>query len=43
MKNYKAGHIISQGTYKVFIPTRINRDWHINNMEVIALLSRADR
>ncbi len=43
MKNFKAGQFISQGTYKAFIPAKINRTWHIDDMEVIALLSRADR
>ena len=43
MKNFKAGQIVSQGSYKAFIPAKINRKWHIDDMEVISLLSRADR
>ena len=34
---------MSQGYYKSFQPTLINRQWHLDNMEVIQLLSKADR
>jgi len=34
---------IYQGHYKSFQPTYINRQWHIDNMEVMRLLSEADR
>lgn len=34
---------MSQGYYKAFIPTLINRGWHIDDMEVLRLLSLADR
>lgn len=43
MKKYKAGTYINQGTYKYFLPTKINRTWQIDNMELITLLSQADR
>lgn len=43
MKNFKAGRYINQGTYKSFIPEEINRDWTLDDMEVILLLSQADR
>ena len=43
MKNFKSGHYISQGYYKSFQPEFINRQLHIDNMEVIQLLSQADR
>lgn len=43
MKNFKAGHYVNQGTYKSFQPEFINRKWVLENMEVINLLSQADR
>ncbi|MCH8558672.1 MAG: Fic family protein [Balneolia bacterium] len=43
MKNFKAGQYINQGTFKSFIPEEINRDWTLDDMEVIELLSQADR
>lgn len=43
MKNFKSGQYISQGYYKSFQPELINRQFHIDNMEVIQLLSEADR
>lgn len=43
MKNYKAGKYINQGTYKSFQPEKINRPWNVDNMELIKLLSQADR
>ncbi|MCX6254212.1 MAG: Fic family protein [Bacteroidia bacterium] len=43
MKDYKAGSYISQGYYKSFQPTFINRQWKLDNMEVLQLLSKADR
>jgi Fic family protein len=43
MNSFKAGNYISQGTYKAFSPNQINRDWQINDMHVINLLSQADR
>ena len=43
MKKFKAGNHINQGVYKSFQPNKINREWSIDNMEVLNLLSRADR
>jgi Fic family protein len=43
MKNFDAGSYISQGTYKSFQPSFINKQWIIDNMEVLQLLSKADR
>lgn len=43
MKDFIAGTYISQGSYKSFQPTLINRQWNLDNMEVIQLLSKADR
>ena len=42
MKNFSAGKTVSQGYYKAFIPNMINRDWEINDMDTLCLLSRAD-
>lgn len=43
MKSFNAGKFISQGLYKSFQPEYINRKWQLDNMEVIYLLSQADR
>ncbi|NRF39290.1 Fic family protein [Pedobacter foliorum] len=43
MNRYNSGKQINQGYYKSFQPNLINREWHLDNMEVIQLLSRADR
>lgn len=43
MEKFKAGVYINQGYHKCFQPSFINRKWHIENMEVLQLLSRADR
>lgn len=43
MKSFKAGNTISQGTYKSFQPNKINQVWNIDNMELLNLLSQADR
>ena len=43
MKCFNAGNYISQGTFKSFIPEDINRKWTLDDMEVIELLSQADR
>ena len=43
MKQFKSGLYINQGTYKSFQPNLINRKWTISNMEIINLLSQADR
>jgi len=43
MKQYKSGQYISQGYYKSFQPVFINKQLHVDNMEVLHLLSQADR
>lgn len=43
MKNFKSGYHINQGTFKSFIPEVINRNWMLDDIEVIELLSQADR
>ncbi len=43
MKTFKAGNRINQGTYKSFQPNKINQQWGIEDMEVLNLLSQADR
>ncbi len=43
MKNFKAGTYITQGSYKSFQPNLINRQLEISNMEILTLLSDADR
>jgi hypothetical protein len=42
MKDFNAGQTVNQGYYKAFIPNTINRDWEINDMDTLYLLSRAD-
>jgi Fic family protein len=43
MKKFKSGNFQSQGSFQSFIPNPINRKWSIDNMELIELLSKADR
>ena len=43
MKDFKSGNYISQGFYSSFQPEFINKNWVIDDMEVISLLSKADR
>lgn len=43
MNTFIAGSLISQGYYKSFQPNFISRDWQLPNMEVLSLLSQADR
>jgi len=43
MHQFTAGQNISQGYYKSFQPNFINRNWDISSMEIIGLLSKADR
>lgn len=43
MDNFTSGTYINQGYYKSFQPNTINREWTINNIDVISLLSKADR
>lgn len=43
MITFKSGNYINQGTHKSFQPTKINQQWTIEDMEVLTLLSQADR
>ncbi|MCC2624807.1 MAG: cell filamentation protein Fic [Burkholderiales bacterium] len=43
MKDFIAGQYVQQPYYKSFQPNPINRSWKIDNMELINLLSQADR
>lgn len=43
MKTFKAGNRINQGTYRSFQPNKINQAWKIESMELLNLLSQADR
>ena len=43
MDTFIAVRYIKHGTYKSFEPNLINREWHINDMSLINLLTQADR
>lgn len=43
MKDFQSGNTVNQGYYKAFIPKPVNRLWQIDDMDVIRLLSLADR
>lgn len=43
MKKFKSGSYIKQHSYKSFQPELINRQWVIDDMEMLRLLSQADR
>ncbi|MBO3100253.1 MULTISPECIES: Fic family protein [Gelidibacter] len=43
MKDFKSGNYINQGHYKSFQPEFINKKWLLEDMELIQLLSKADR
>lgn len=43
MKDFKSGININQGYYKSFQPNPINKDWIIEDMQLLNLLSKADR
>lgn len=43
MNNFQAGKNIPQGFHKSFEPNPINKDWQITDMQIVALLSKADR
>jgi Fic family protein len=43
MKNFKSGTYIKQNSYRSFQPDKINKEWTIENMELLSLLSKADR
>ncbi len=43
MKNFLSGKFINQGGYSSFFPEEVNRRWLLEDIEVINLLSKADR
>lgn len=43
MKDFIAGTHANQRYYKSFQPNFINKEWNLDNMEVVQLLSQADR
>lgn len=43
MKSFISGKHIGQGYYKSFQPNPIHKQWQVEDMEVLALLSKADR
>lgn len=43
MRDFKSGNYINQGYYKSFQPDFVDRQWHVDNMEIMQLLSQADR
>lgn len=43
MKEFKSGKKINQGYYKSFQPNPIHKEWQVHDMEVLSLLSKADR
>lgn len=43
MKEFKSGNYINQGYYKSFQPNLINKDWQVEDMQLLNLLSKADR
>jgi len=43
MKKFHSGNYINQGFYKSFQPEPINRQWELDDMQVLQLLSQADR
>lgn len=43
MQNFKAGTNINQGSYKSFQPNPIFKNWVIQDMQLINLLTKADR
>ena len=43
MQQFKAGTYINQGTYKSFEPNTIFRQWQLNDMQLVNLLTQAER
>lgn len=43
MKKFISGHTVNQKYYKAFLPVPLSRDWEIDDMQVLSLLSQADR
>ncbi|HPR31128.1 MAG TPA: Fic family protein [Prolixibacteraceae bacterium] len=43
MNSFQSGKYISQGSFKSFEPELLNRLWKVHDMELLQLLSKADR
>lgn len=43
MKDFKSGLYINQDSYKSFQPNFINKEWELDNMQIIKLLDEANR
>lgn len=43
MQSFQAGTYVNQGYYESFQPNPVNRAWQIEDMEILELLSSADR
>ncbi|MFV0345105.1 MAG: Fic family protein [Bacteroidales bacterium] len=43
MENFEAGKYVNQGHYKSFQPCKIDRAWQVVDMQILQLLSKADR
>ena len=43
MEGFVSGHFVKQGSYKSFQPEKINQAWKVEDMELLSLLSQADR
>lgn len=43
MRSFHAGDYVSQGWYDSYQPNKINRNWVIDDMGIVNLLSKADR
>lgn len=43
MKNFKSGIFLNQGTFKSFQPEKLFRNWTLEDIDIISLLSKADR
>ena len=43
MNSFHAGDYVSQGWYNSYLPNPINRNWVIDDMGIVNLLSKADR
>jgi len=43
MRSFQSGQYLNQGSFQSFLPNPINRFWQIEDMELLQLLSKADR
>ncbi|WP_435352857.1 Fic family protein [Emticicia sp. SJ17W-69] len=43
MKSFRSGNYVNQGYFKSFQPNPINRNWQLDDMQLLQLLSKADR